>query len=214
MGIKFVFKVTLNPNLMKRIVTIFLASVICLATNAQRARTADKESFQFAKKIVINSAGGQNFRYEMAVRSENGETVPDIRFFGSAADRDDQLISDKFIDIEKRTEQEWTIFTIVGRMPTNTASIWFFTSVTARGTYYFDDISFFVEHRPGSWRQVDIYNSSFEEKAPGIAGFAIMNQKSGNPKTALSQKVFKTGRYSLMIRNEPEREPSKFISGE
>jgi hypothetical protein len=199
---------------MKRIIFTFLVFLIVFSVTAQPAQIAEKEIFQFAKKVTINAPSGKNFRYEMAVRSETGDTVSGIRFFGAAADRNDKLFDNKFFQTEKRTEQEWTIYTIVGRMPENTASVWFYTSVTTTGTFYFDDISLFVESQPGAWKQLDIYNSSFEERSPGIvAGFAIMNQKSGNPKTALSQKIYKTGKYSLMVIYSAEKEPVGFTTG-
>ena len=151
----------------------------------------------------------------MAVRSESLDTLGGVRFFGAATDRNDNIISSKFVNIEKRKEQEWTIFTIVGQIPEHTTSVWFFTSVTAAGTYYFDDISLFVENYPGSWKQLGISNSSFEDSSPVMfAGYAIPDQKSSNPKTTLSEKVYKTGSHSLMIKYTDEKEQKNLLAGE
>jgi len=125
------------------------------------------------------------------------------------------MISNKFLNIEKRTEQEWTVFTIVGQLPEGTSSIWFYTSVTQAGIYYFDDISLFVEASAGSWKQLSISNSSFEDRSPVMfAGYAVIQQKSGNPRTSLSEKIYKTGTHSLMITYSNEKEPLNLRTGE
>ena len=200
---------------MKRIVSIFLVLLCFIVSQAQPSGTAIRENFQFAKKVEIKEAAGKNFRYEMAVRSESLDTLGGVRFFGAATDRNDNLISSKFVHIEKRKEQEWTIFTIVGQIPEHTNSVWFFTSVTAPGTYYFDDISLFLETYPGSWKQLGITNSSFEDSSPVMfAGYAIPDQKSSNPKTTLSEKIYKTGSHSLMIKYTDEKEQKNLLAGE
>ena len=200
---------------MKRIVPVFLLLFSFISSQAQPSWKAIRENFQFAKKVEIKESAGKNFRYEMAVRSEILDTLGGVRFFGAATDRNDNLISSKFVTIEKRTEQEWTIFTIVGQLPENTTAVWFFTSVTATGTYYFDDISLFLETQPGAWKQIGITNSSFEDSSPVLfAGYAIPDQKSNNPRTTLSEKIFKTGKHSLMIIYRDEKEPKNLLTGE
>jgi hypothetical protein len=200
---------------MKRIVSIFLVLLCFIVSQAQPSRTAIRENFQFAKKVDIKESAGKNFRYEMAVRSESLDTLGGVRFFGVATDRNDNLISSKFVNIEKRKEQEWTIFTIVGQIPEHTTSVWFFTSVKAAGTYYFDDISLFLETYPGAWKQLGITNSSFEDSSPVLfAGYAIPDQKSNNPRTTLSKKIYKTGSHSLMIKYTDEKEQKNLLAGE
>lgn len=200
---------------MRRIAIIFLITSIVSAIHAQPSPDPVREDFQFSKKIEINQAAGKTFRYEMAVHSDNPDTLAGIRFFGIAADRNDKQISGKFLNIEKRTEQEWTVFTLVGQLPEGTASVRFYTSVTAAGTYYFDDISLFIETRPGSWKQLGVQNSSFEETSPVMfAGYAIVQQKSGNPRTSLSEKIFKTGKHSLMITYSANKEIPNLRAGE
>lgn len=200
---------------MKRIVAIFLMLVSFIAAQAQPSLKAIRENFQFAKKVEIKECAGKNFRYEMAVRSENLDTLGGVQFFGAATDKNDNLINTRFVDIEKRTEQEWTILTIVGRLPENTTAVWFFTSVTSTGTYYFDDISLFLETRPGAWKQLGVSNSSFEDKSPVLfAGYAIPDQKSRNPRTSLSEKIYKTGKYSLKITYIQENDKANLLTGE
>lgn len=202
---------------MKRIVPVFLLLLIVTGLTSTQAQPSEKvirENFQFAKKVDIKENAGKNFRYEMAVRSDL-DTHNGVRFFGAATDGNDNLISSKFVNIEKRREQEWTIFTIVGKLPEKATSIWFFTAVTTSGIYYFDDISLFLETQPGSWKQLSITNSSFEDSSPALfAGYAISKQKSGNPRTSLSEKVFKTGKHSLMITYTEEKVPGNLLTGE
>jgi hypothetical protein len=200
---------------MKRIVSIFLTLFAFTATHAQPSWSAVRENFQFAKKVEIKASAGKQFRYEMAVRSTDPDTLTGVRFFGEAMDSNGNPLSSKFVNIEKRQEQEWTIFTIVGQLPEHTTAVWFFTSVTETGTYYFDDISLFLETHPGAWKQVGIVNSSFEDSSPALfAGYSISEQKSGSPRTTLSEKIYKTGKHSLMITFTDEKEPSSLISGE
>ena len=184
-------------------------------SQAQPSLKAIRDNFQFAKKVEIKECAGKNFRYEMAVRSENLDTLGGVHFFGAATDQYDNLINTRFVEIEKRTEQEWTILTIVGRLPENTVAVWFFTSVTTAGTYYFDDISLFLETRPGAWKQLGITNSSFEDRSPVLfAGYNIPDQKSRNPRTSLSEKIYKTGKYSLKITYTREKESGNVLTGE
>lgn len=204
---------------MKRIVTIFLLLIFSLTIQAQSVWTANHEKYQFAKKIPIRDLAGKSFRYEMAVSTGSSDTLSGLKFYGMAADKNDKLFNTRFLNIEKRIEQEWTIYTIVGQVPENAASIWFFTSVTATGTYYFDDISLFIQSYPGSWKQVNLDNPSFENKSSNkssevFSGYAVKNPKSGNPRTSLSEKVYKTGKYSLMITFSEAKVTSNLIAGE
>lgn len=200
---------------MKRIVSISLILFIVTAIRAQSSKHAISENFQFAKKVEISQSAGKNFRYEMAVHSDKPESLESVRFFGVATDANDKLISNKFLKIEKRTEQEWTVFTIVGQLPEGATSVWFYTSVTQAGTYYFDDISLFVEASPASWKQLSVSNSSFEDSSPVMfAGYAVTQQKSGNPRTTLSEKIYKTGTHSLMITYSNDKEPLNLRTGE
>jgi hypothetical protein len=200
---------------MKRIASIFLMLFVLTAVHAQSSLDFGRETFQFAKKIEISESAGKNFRYEMAVHSDNADSLGGIRFFGVATDVNEKSISDKFVNIEKRAEQEWTVFTIVGHLPKGTTSVSFYTSVTTAGTYYFDDISLFVETYPGTWKQLGVVNSSFEDRSPVMfAGYAVIQQKSGNPRTTLSEKIYKTGRHSLMISYSNEKEISNLRTGE
>ena len=197
---------------MKRIAYIFLMLIIYTTIHAQEI---NHEKYQFAKKIPVSSLPGKSFRYEMAVSTGSSDTLSGLKFYGMAADKSDKLFNARFLNIEKRIEQEWTIYTIVGQVPENAASIWFFTSVTATGTYYFDDISLFIQPYPGSWKQVNLDNPSFENKSSEMfSGYAIKNPKSANPRTSLSEKVYKTGKYSLMITFSEEKGTSNLIASE
>ena len=201
---------------MNRISYIFLLLIIYTTVQAQEIK---QEKYQFAKKISLSDLAGKSFRYEMAVSTGSSDTLSGLKFYGIAADKNDKLFNSRFLNIEKRIEQEWTIYTIVGQVPENAASIWFFTSVTAAGTYYFDDISLFIQPYPGSWKQVNLDNPSFENKSSNrssemFSGYAIKNPKSGNPKTSLSEKIYKTGKYSLMITFSEEKVTSNLIAGE
>jgi hypothetical protein len=151
----------------------------------------------------------------MAVRSTGADKVRAVQFYGIAARKSGELFNDKLLQVEKRTEQDWTIFTLVGRFPEGATDMWFFTSVTSAGIYYFDDINLYIEEARGAWQQADVFNPSFEEKSTEqVAGYAIMNQKSGNPKTTLSQQVYKTGKSSLMITFSEEKIAKHLIAGE
>jgi len=218
---------------MKRIASIFLSLCVLNSAHAQNHLPAYfaepsslntmnaanapeiKEKYQFAKKVALGDWAGHAFRYEMAVRSESNDSISGLQFFGAATDKNSNMLPDKFVTIEKRYEQEWTIFTIVGTLPKNTDYVWFFTSVTTSGTYYFDDISLFLENTPGSWKQQGVENASFEDNSNDrFAGYAVMNTGSGNPHTALSDKIFKTGKQSLMITYQEERQFKNVMAGE
>jgi hypothetical protein len=200
---------------MKKIVSIFLCILIASLSHSQEQWAIDQETFQFAKQVSVAGLKGKNFRYEMAVRSENQDSVPGLVFYGVASGNNGNLSATRFLKTEKRIEQEWTVLTIIGKVPENATSLWFLASVNVAGTFYFDDISCFVEKQPGSWRQLEISNSSFEEgNRDTFAGYLIIKEKSGNPKTALSGKIYKTGKQSLMIRLTNYPDSRNFVSGE
>jgi len=199
---------------MKKIAAIFLILSIALTTTAQQMQPLT-DSFHFSKKIPVTPLDGRHFRYEMAVSTNASDDFTGLSFYGVAAQGDKAMTTHRFKTVEKRTEQDWTIFTIEGTLPADADAVWFYTSVTRPGTYYFDDLSLYIESSRGSWKQLNIINHSFEQSTGGeLAGFAVRRSPAGNPKATLSEKVAKTGKFSLMITYRDTGAAPGFTAGE
>jgi hypothetical protein len=170
------------------------------------------EEFYFVKEVPVSKLTGKNFRYEIAVKSDPSDTLSKVRIHGIAVGKgqDDFLKSD-FI-VESRTEQDWTIYTIIGSVQPGAARLWFYAAVNGNGKFYFDDISFYIEEYAGHWKQLQLFNHSFEEKNADIfAGYYVSKRKSTGLQTQLTDNIVKTGQHSLFVRTS-NAEPATVIS--
>lgn len=159
------------------------------------------EEFYFIKEVPAGSLQGKNFRYEIAVKANPADSLSKVRIHGIGVGSNQQELPDNGFAIETRTEQEWTIYTVVGSVNAGVNKLRFYASVNGNGRFYFDDISFYVEEQRGRWKQVALFNASFEEKQPDIfTGFYVSKRRSANVQTMLTTEVFKTGQCSLLVR--------------
>jgi hypothetical protein len=159
------------------------------------------EEFYFVKEIAVTAHKDKQFRYEIAVRSRPDDTLSRIRIHGIAAGkRKEDFMKSNFI-IESRLEQEWMIYTIAGRVEKDTHKLLFYASVNGNGDFYFDDVNFYIEEGPGKWKQLELFNPSFEITAPDIfAGYYVSKRRSEGLRVRLSEAVYKTGHSSLNVR--------------
>ncbi len=185
---------------MKKVFPILFACLFTLSSIAQNASYHFPEEFYFVKEVPATAYSGKNFRYEIAVKSDPADTLSKVRIHGVGVGKgqDDFLNSD--FKVETRTEQEWTIYTVIGSVRPEAVRLWFYAAVNGNGKFYFDDLSFYVEDCPGHWKQVPLFNHSFEEKNKNIfTGYYVSTRKSSSVRTGLSDEVVKTGRYSLLV---------------
>jgi len=197
---------------MKKVFSLLLVCLFTLSCFAQTSWYHYAEEFYFVKEVPVARYSGKNFRYEIAVRSNPADSLSKVRIHGTGVGKgpDDFLNSD--FAVESRTEQEWTIYTIVGTVQPGAVRLWFYAAVNGNGHFYFDDISFYIEDNPGHWQQLILSNHSFEEKKPDIfAGYYVSKRRSGTVRTQLSETIVKTGKYSLLVTTE-QAVPSTIIS--
>jgi len=159
------------------------------------------EEFYFVKEISVTNYRGKQFRYEIAVRSNPADTFSKIRVHGIAAGKGrEDFIKSNFV-LESRIEQEWTIYTIAGQIQDGVYKLLFYSSVNGNGDFYFDDINFYIEEKQGKWKQLELFNPSFEISKPDIfAGYYVSKRRSDGLSVHLSDRVFKTGNLSLNVR--------------
>ena len=188
---------------MKKICVIFFASLCVLSSYGQTpaAWYHYAEEFYFVKEVPAASLQGKHFRYEIAVKANPTDTLSKVRIHGIGVGKGaDDFLSSNFT-VETRTEQDWTIYTVIGTVKPEAKKLWFYAAVNGNGSFYFDDISFYIEDQPGQWRQLRLFNASFEEKQPDIfAGYYVSSRRSANVVTVLSRDVVKTGQKSLLVR--------------
>lgn len=198
---------------MKKVHPIFFACFISLSSFAQDAAWYHyAEEFYFVKEVNVADYAGKNFRYEIAVKADPADSLSKVRIHGIGVGKgQDDFINSAF-SVESRTEQAWTIYTVVGAVKPEAVRLWFYSAVNGNGNFYFDDISFYIEDTPGHWKQLWLFNHSFEEKSPDIfAGYYVSKRKSASVRTQLSSESVKTGRYSLQVKTI-KASPSNIIS--
>lgn len=185
---------------MKKVVITLFTGLTLFSTQAQQAQFHFAEEFYFIKEVPATDLPGKNFRYEIAVKADPADTLSKVRIHGIAVGKgpEDFLKSD-FI-VESREEQDWTIYTVIGKVRKDAKRLWFYAAVNGNGRFYFDDLSFYVEEQPARWKQRRLFNPSFEVKNPDIfSGYYVSKRRSGGLQTQLSQEVVKTGQHSLLV---------------
>ncbi len=164
------------------------------------------EEFYFVKEVPVKDLTGKNFRYEIAVKSNPSDTLSKVRIHGInvGKGREDFLHTD--FDMETRTEQDWTIYTLVGTIDPAAHKLWFYTAVNGNGNFYFDDISFYVEMAPGQWKQLQLPNTSFESKSGNIFdGYYVSTRGSKNLQISLTDQTVKSGRKALYVSSRKQQ---------
>ena len=185
---------------MKRIL-LFPVLLFYIASIGQSVRYHFAEEFYFVKEISVFNYRGKQFRYEIAVKSTPADTLSKIRIHGIASGkRKEDFINSNFL-VESRIEQDWTIYTVIGQVQDNAHTILFYASVNGNGDFYFDDVNFYVEERAGRWKQLQLFNPSFELSKPDIfAGYYVSKRRTDGLRVNLSERFFKTGTRSLNVK--------------
>ena len=186
---------------MKKVYLIFFACLFSILSIAQDSWYYFAEEFYFVKEVQISDYAGKNFRYEIAVKSDPTDSLSKVRIHGIGVGKgpDDFLNSD--FAVESRVEQEWTIYTVIGTVQPKAVRLWFYSAVNGNGNFYFDDVSFYIEDAPGHWKQLWLFNHSFEERSPDIfAGYYVNKRRSQGVRTQLTSDVYKTGKHCLLVK--------------
>ena len=211
-GPEFRLYLTQNPNPMKKVFPLLLVSLFAIPSFAQNALYHYPEEFYFVKEVSAAEFAGKNFRYEIAVKSDPADSLSKVRIHGVGVGKgpDDFLNGD--FKVETRMEQEWTIYTVIGTVNAQATRLWFYAAVNGNGKFYFDDLSFYLEDYAGHWKQLPLFNHSFEEKSKNIfAGYYVSTRKSRSVRAELTDEIAKTGQYSLFV-NTVNAQPVPGIS--
>lgn len=186
--------------------TLSLLAVLFLAAvgvSAQSQWYYYTEEFYFVKEVPVKEFRGQQFRYEIAVKAQPSDTLSKVRIhcINVGKGKEDFIHTD--FNIETRQEQEWTIYTLVGKVDPEAYKIWFYTAVNGNGDYYFDDVSCYIETAPGQWKQLTLSNASFESRSSNIFDtYYVSARGSKTLRTQLSQAVVKTGKRALYVQSK------------
>lgn len=185
---------------MKKVFPILFFCLFAISSFSQNALYHYPEEFYFVKEVPAAAFAGKNFRYEIAVKSDPSDTLSKVRIHGVGVGKGaDDFLKSNFT-VETRTEQEWTIYTVVGSVQPEAVRLWFYAAVNGNGKFYFDDLSFYVEDFAGHWKQVPLFNHSFEEKSKNIfSGYFVSTRKSSGVRTQLTEAIVKTGQYALLV---------------
>jgi hypothetical protein len=176
--------------------------ILCfIASFGQSVSYHFAEEFYFVKEIAASSYKGKQFRYEIAVRSNPSDTFSKVRVHGIASGKGREDFIKSNFALESRREQEWTVYTIIGQVHEEASKLLFYTSVNGNGDFYFDDVNFYIEESVGKWKQVPVFNSSFEISKPNIfAGYYVSKRRSDGLSVHLSREVYRTGTLSLNVQ--------------
>lgn len=181
---------------------LFPLLLCCFFTSfSQSASYHFVEEFYFVKEISVKHYHGKQFRYEIAVKSNPSDTLSKVRIHGIASGKGkEEFIKSNFL-LETRVEQDWTIYTIAGKINNEDYKLLFYASVNGNGDFYFDDVNFYVEESRGKWKQVTLYNPSFEISKPDMfAGYYVSKRRDAGLWVHLSEQTYKTGSQSLSVR--------------
>lgn len=185
---------------MKRILLFLLAACGSLAYGQNTLSPDYPGSFVFLKEIRAEALPGKNFRYEIAVRAEQGEDLSNLSLHASCQNGSGQEEEVLGFRIETRQEQDWTVYTLIGEAGSDCRALRFYTAVKGTGHYYFDDVSFYLQDQPHHWEQLKLDNPSFEEGENNLFdGYLVKSGPSAGTEARLSRQVYKTGRQSLEI---------------
>jgi hypothetical protein len=188
---------------MKKICVIFFTILCALYSYAQTPASwyHYAEEFYFVKEVATASLQGKNFRYEIAVKADPADSLSKVRIHGIGVGKGSEDFLNSDFTVETRVEQEWTIYTVIGKVNPDAQKLWFYASVNGNGSFYFDDLSFFIEDQPSQWHQLRLSNPSFEEKQGDIfTGYFVSKRRSGKVQTVLSREIVKTGERSLLVK--------------
>lgn len=197
---------------MKKVFPILFSCLFALSSFSQNNISYHyPEEFYFVKEVITTQFTGKNFRYEIAVKSDPADTLSKVRIHGVGVGKgSDDFLKSPFT-VETRTEQDWTIYTVIGTVQPEAVRLWFYAAVNGNGKFYFDDLSFYVEETPARWKQLPLYNHSFEERNRNIfAGYYVSTRKSAGVQTALSNEVAKTGQHSLFVNTAHAQPVTRF----
>jgi hypothetical protein len=179
---------------------LFPFLLLCISSIGQSRIYHFAEEFYFVKEIAVTNYKGKSFRYEIAVKSTPADTLSKIRIHGIASGKGKEDFIKSNFKLESRIEQDWTIYTIIGQVQEQANSLLFYASINGNGDFYFDDVNFYVEEKAGKWKQLELYNPSFELNKPNIfAGYYVSKRRTDRLRIHLSEHVFKTGRRSLNV---------------
>jgi hypothetical protein len=185
---------------MKKVLLTLFAGLCFISVFSQSEWYHFAEDFYFVKEVPVSDYRGMNFRYEIAVKSNPADTLSKVRIHGIAVGKGSEDYLNSNFTVESREEQDWTIYTVIGTVNPEAFKLWFYAAVNGNGNFYFDDISFYVEDSPKHWKQLELYNHSFEEKNNNIfAGYFVSKRKSAGIHTVLTGEVAKTGQHSLLV---------------
>ena len=200
-------------TLMKKVLVILFAALYSTTTWCQVSWLHFSDEFYFVKEVPVAAFKGQNFRYEIAVKADASDTTSKVTILGVASGKTKDDVVNSNFNIETRKEQDWTIYTVIGKVPAGSSSLWFYATVGGKGRFYFDDVSFYIEKFAGQWKQLALFNHSFEETSPDIfAGYYVNKRKSENLKTRLANDIYKTGKRSLLVEVANTETAKKFAS--
>ncbi len=185
---------------MKKVLFSLFAGLSFYFSLAQAPHYHFAEEFYFIKEVPVMNYTGKNFRYEIAVKADPADSLSKVRIHGIAVGKGQEDFLGSTFVVESREEQEWTIYTVIGKVRDDAKRIWFYSAVNGNGRFYFDDLSFYIEEQAGKWKQLRLFNSSFEENSPDIfTGYYVSKRKSSGLETALSDTVVKSGRHALQV---------------
>jgi hypothetical protein len=191
---------------MKRTLLLILIACATLSGYSQSQWYYYTEEFYFVKEVPAKDFRGKNFRYEIAVKENPADTLSKIRVHGINVGKGDEDFINSDFTVETRKEQEWTIYTIAGAVDEKAVRLWFYTAINGNGSFYFDDISFYIEQVPGQWKQLKLPNTSFESKSNNIFdGYYVSKRNSRTLSTQVSTRVYKTGKRSLLVTSSRQQ---------
>lgn len=183
--------------------TLLYLLVLASAVQArgQQQFPDSQQLIPLSSQIPVQQWQGNKLRYEIAVRSIQAKGLDHLHICARFQGRGKNAAMPASMKLERREEQDWTIFTLAGKVEEEAETISFYAFANDDASYYFDDASCYIADAPAHWTQLMLSNPSFEkdELTASNAGNSLTAQPTGIV-TSISDTIYKTGRHALMIK--------------
>lgn len=179
----------------------FACLLFSLSSFAQSERYYFADETYFVKEVSVKEYVGRNFRYTIAVKANPADSLSKVRIHGAEMGKGNEDFINSQLVTNTQTDNDWTIYTLTGKIENNATRVWMYAAVNGNGDFYFDDVEFYVEETPGNWKKIALTNASFEDKSSNIfAGYYISKRSSSTLKTKLADNTAHEGHQSILIQ--------------
>jgi pimeloyl-ACP methyl ester carboxylesterase len=154
---------------------VFLLLGLPLLGNSQSYHSSN--SFFFLPQVAVEQFQGRPYRYQVSVLYLPADTTAHVRLHATQVGKGDYDFKQHDAGKERISPDTWHTYTISGTINPGVRKLWFYSSLTGNGTFFFDNLTLQVQNADQTWQAVPIKNGDFEHSVSPLAGYET-GQKS------------------------------------